>query len=48
MFERVLNAPLVFYGIAILKMTFLEGLFVLKLQVVCIQCYCENSVTDNF
>ena len=42
---RVLNAPLMFCGIAILGITFAEGLCVLKLQVVGLQCYCENSVT---
>ena len=48
MFDKVLNAPLVFYRIAIFRISFTEGLFVLKLQAVCLQCYCENSATDNF
>ena len=48
MFDIVLSAPLLFYGMAILRITFEEGLFVLKLHVMCLLCYCENSVTDNF
>ena len=40
---RVLNAPDVL--IAIVGITFAEGLCVLKLQVVGLQRYCENSVT---
>ena len=48
MSDRVLNATLIFYGIDILKITFAEGLFVSKLQVVCLQPYCKNFVTDEF
>ena len=33
MLVRVLNAPLVFYGIAILRITFLEDLFVLNCRL---------------
>ena len=40
---RVLNAPDVL--ITIVGITFAEGLCVLKLQVVGLQRYCENSVT---
>ena len=47
MFERVLNAPLIFYGIAILRMAFVGGPFVFKLLVVCLRYY-ENSVTGDF
>ena len=31
----------------ILRITFAEGLF-LKLQVVCLQRYCENFVTEDY
>ena len=48
MFDRVLNAPLAFLGIAILRFTFAEDLFILKLQIVCLRCFWENSVTDSF
>ena len=48
MFDRVLNALLVFYGITSLRITFVEGLILLILQVVCPEGYCENSVTNDF
>ena len=48
MFDRALNLCVVFYGIAILKIAFVEDLFISKLQVVCLQHYCEGSVTDYF
>ena len=48
MFDRVLNALLVFYGITILRITFVEGLILLKFQVLCPEGYCENSVTNDF
>ena len=41
MFGRVINATLVFYGIAILKINFVGNAFFIKR-------YCKNSVTDDF
>ena len=41
------NAPLVLRKIAIFRITFVKGLFILKLQVVCPERYCENSVGNN-
>ena len=46
MFDRVLNASLVYCAIAILHLC--GRLFVLKLQFVCLNYYYEYSVTDNF
>ena len=44
MFDRVLDAPLVFYGIAILKIIFAGVFFVLKFQVV----YLLHHFTRHF
>ena len=45
-FDRDLNAPLIFQGIAIPKITYVGGFFVLKLQVVYETC--GIALRNNF
>ena len=47
MFNRVLNAFLVFYEITTLRITFFGTFFVLKLQVRCLR-YFKISATHDF